>query len=217
VSAPAVAGLQPKEGTVSKPDPFRHPQPSRKKQAAVGERLGRLLAQRGLGWRDLAHRTGFSETLLARLADGSWQPPLGALWKVANAIDVRLSALFDFGHAEDQMVMPAEQIPRFEAPDGHFLSQPLAAFQAGQGFEFYRAELAVAAIHEFAAHPPHTHENLAVHAGSIEVVVGREAPLILAAGDCMRFLADVPHAYRNVGPVPAVLYMVLGYAGLEAI
>jgi XRE family transcriptional regulator, regulator of sulfur utilization len=33
----------------------------------------------------------------------------------------------------------------------------------------------------------------------------------LDEGDAMDFLADVPHSYRNLGVVPAVVYLVMSY------
>jgi hypothetical protein len=33
----------------------------------------------------------------------------------------------------------------------------------------------------------------------------------LDEGDAVDFLADVPHSYRNLGVVPAVLYLVMSY------
>jgi XRE family transcriptional regulator, regulator of sulfur utilization len=42
-------------------------------------------------------------------------------------------------------------------------------------------------------------------------VVGKEPAVQLDEGDAVDFLADVPHSYRNLGVVPAVLYLVMSY------
>ena len=47
--------------------------------------------------------------------------------------------------------------------------------------------------------------------GSVEVTVGREPAHLLHKGDTISFPADLAHAYRNLGDVPALLYLVMTY------
>ena len=61
------------------------------------------------------------------------------------------------------------------------------------------------------AHAPGTKENIVVAQGSVEIIVGNEPAVQLDEGDAVDFLADVPHSYRNLGVVPAVLYLVMSY------
>ena len=61
------------------------------------------------------------------------------------------------------------------------------------------------------AHAPGTKENIVVAKGSVEIIVGKEPAVQLDEGDAIDFLADVPHSYRNLGVVPAVLYLVMSY------
>jgi mannose-6-phosphate isomerase-like protein (cupin superfamily) len=78
--------------------------------------------------------------------------------------------------------------------------------------ELYSMRLAAGASEEVSGQPPGTTEHLAVHEGSVEVevAVGAErAPL--GPGDAVLFEADRPHAYRNIGTVDAVLYLVMSY------
>ena len=57
---------------------------------------------------------------------------------------------------------------------------------------------------------PGTTENLAVTQGTVEVEVsGRKEKL--GPGDSIVFGAGVPHAYRNHGPVDALMYLVMSY------
>ena len=54
-------------------------------------------------------------------------------------------------------------------------------------------------------------ELLVCTAGTVEIDVGGDTHK-LEAGDSILFEADSPHAYRNVGRVEAVMYLVMTYA-----
>jgi mannose-6-phosphate isomerase-like protein (cupin superfamily) len=61
------------------------------------------------------------------------------------------------------------------------------------------------------AHAPGTRENLIVEQGTVEIVAGRDRPITLTEGDAILFEADVPHSYRNLGSIEAVIYLVMTY------
>lgn len=54
-------------------------------------------------------------------------------------------------------------------------------------------------------------KNLIVVSGEVEIKVGSDTYL-LAAKDAILFQADVPHVYRNVSNVTALMYLVMCYA-----
>jgi len=60
-------------------------------------------------------------------------------------------------------------------------------------------------------HPPGTTENIIVTTGAVQIAV-EGIVHHLQSGDAIFFAADVPHAYRNVGPVDAVMYLVMSYS-----
>ena len=183
--------------------------------ARIGRRLEQLLATRGITIAELSQRSGIATSVLTQITQGAWQPTIDVAWKIANAIDVRFGALLPRQHPGDFVLTRAEHNPVFTSPDGRFTSQPLSPYSCDQPFEFYRAELAPGAAHAFAAHPPRTIEHLTVHAGTVEIAIGRESPQVLGPGDWLRYLADVPHRYRALGDDPVLLYIVLSYAGLD--
>ena len=136
--------------------------------------------------------------------------------KIANALGVRISALLSPGAAPEFALFRASETRRFTSRDGGFQSRVLSPSSSGSPVEFYGITLAPGAQQRFEAHAPRTAENLTVHSGSIEIVVGREPARRLDAGDSIYFLADVPHSYRNLGEVSAELYLVMTYWGLPA-
>lgn len=189
---------------ISRPDDASAPSP-------VGKRLAQLLQRKGVSVADLAARTGLEVAALTKVVDGRWYPTVDVLWKVANALDVRLASLLAFGYESDFALTRSADAPRFQSRDGGLVSRTLSPFQCGRPFEFYGIELAPGVHHRFEAHPPRTFENLTVHSGSVELTVGREPPRALGPGDWTQFQADVPHSYRNLGHEKASLYLVVSY------
>lgn len=177
----------------------------------IGKRLSQLLERKGVDVPGLAARTGLSETALAKVVEGHWFPTVDVLWKIANALDVRLASLLAYGYQKDFALTRSADAPRFQSRDGGFVSRALSPFQCGRPFEFYGIELAPGVQQRFEAHPPRTFENLTVHAGRIELTLGREPPRVLGPGDFAQFQADVPHSYRNIGEEAASLYLVVYY------
>lgn len=177
----------------------------------VSKRLTQLLERKGVTVSDLSARTGLELASLQKVVSGQWFPTVDVLWKIANALDVRLTSLLAFGYESDFALTRSADAPRFQSRDGGFVSRTLSPFQCGRPFEFYGLELAPRFQQRFEAHPPRTFENLTVHSGNVELIVGRDPPRLLGAGDWAQFQADVPHSYRNLGSEVASLYLVIYY------
>lgn len=177
----------------------------------IGKRLSQLLLRKGVDLPALAARTGLAPASLARIIDGARSPTVDVLWKIANALDVRLASLLAYGYQSDFALTRRADAPRFQSHDGGFVSRALSPFQCERPFEFYSVDLAPGVQQRFEAHPPRTFENLTVHAGSIALTVGREPPRLLGPGDWVQFQADVPHSYHNPGAETASLYLVVYY------
>lgn len=77
--------------------------------------------------------------------------------------------------------------------------------------EFYELHLAPNSLEEADPHPVGTTENLVVTSGELELTAGK-ARHRLQQGDAIFFEADVPHAYRNPGNTPLIMYLVMSYA-----
>lgn len=182
----------------------------------VSRRLDALLGEHGLNTAKLAGISGIDETVLDRILSGHTEPTVDLLWKIANAMGVRISALLSPSTSQDFALLRAAETRRFTSSDGGFQSRVLSPLAAQTPVEFYGITLAPNAQHRFDAHAPRTAENLTVHSGAVEIVVGREPPRRLDAGDSIYFLADVPHSYRNLTGKPAHIYLVMTYSGLPA-
>ena len=102
------------------------------------------------------------------------------------------------------------QAQRIGSSGGAFYSRAsIHLFQ--RPVEFYHVTVGPSHIERAEAHAPGTKENIVIAQGSVEIIVGKEPAVQLDEGDGVDFLADVPHSYRNLGVVPAVLYLVMSY------
>ena len=178
---------------------------------AVGVNLRRLRSKRGLSLERLAQKSGVSRAMLSQIELGQSAPTINLLWKIACSLGVTFSALITRGADVAPRVLSAASAKRLTNHDGSFSSRALFPFGEPRRNEFYELRLKVGGEEVAEPHAPGTGENLVVTAGSVEISVAA-ADYTLKTGDAILFMADVPHAYRNIGPVEAVMYLVMTYA-----
>jgi transcriptional regulator with XRE-family HTH domain len=182
----------------------------------VGANLRRLRGERGLSLEGLARLCGVSRAMLGQIELGQSAPTINVLWKIARALDLPFSALLTASSpAPGTRVIKARQTKRLTSHDGAFSSRALFPLDEPRRVEFYELELKKGGVEEAHPHAPGTREHLAVTKGDVEITVDGVVHA-LAAGDAILFDADVAHAYRNVGDVDALLYLVMTYIAPRA-
>ncbi|RJF88971.1 helix-turn-helix domain-containing protein [Oleomonas cavernae] len=182
--------------------------------ATVARNLKRLRTRQGLSLERLAARSGVSRSMLGQVELGRSAPTINILWKIARALGVPFSGLTTAVGEGGTVVLRAERAKSLSSRDGRFVSRALFPFMGERKTEFYELRLAFQG-HELAdAHAPGTVENLVVSRGRIEIAVADKL-FELNPGDSIRFEADVPHAYRNVGREDAVMYLVMTYVDAQ--
>jgi transcriptional regulator with XRE-family HTH domain len=179
---------------------------------AVGANLRRLRSKRGLSLERLAQRASVSRAMLSQIELGQSAPTINVLWRISRALGVTFSALITRGSDVGPRVLSPATAKLLTNHDGTFTSRAL--FPVGEPrrrSEFYELRIKVAGRELAEPHAAGTTENLVVAAGAVEISVA-STDYRLHKGDAIQFTADVPHAYRNVGQVEAVLYLVMSYA-----
>ena len=185
--------------------------PIEKLGAIVAERLQRLINRKGRTYEKIADLSGLDVAELRRIGRGEDAPTIAHLWRIANALGVPFGSLIASKESSTLLVMRKIETPALRSGDGGFVSRALYPYDSQRPIEFYHVMIGPSHIERSEAHPPGTKETLVVAKGSIEIVVGREPPVQLDEGDAVDFLADVPHSYRNLGVVPAAIYLVMSY------
>ena len=177
----------------------------------VGSNLRRLRTRRGLSLERLAQISGVSRAMLGQIELGQSAPTINVLWKIARALEVTFSALISARTQSGALVLRSSESKILTSKDRTFSSRALFPFDEPRRVEFYELRLAAGSVEDADGHPPGTSENLVCTAGTIEIDVSGDTHK-LEAGDSILFEADTPHAYRNVGRIEAVMYLVMTYA-----
>ena len=177
----------------------------------VGQNLRRLRTRRGLSLERLAQISGVSRAMLGQIELGQSAPTINVLFKISRALEVTFSALISTRSQAGALVLRSNDSKILASKDRTFSSRALFPFDAPRRVEFYELRLAAGTTDEADAHLPGTVENLVCTAGTVEIDVSGETHR-LETGDSILFEADSPHAYRNVGKIEAVMYLVMTYA-----
>jgi transcriptional regulator with XRE-family HTH domain len=188
-----------------------HPAAGNDLTPVLGANLRRLRSRRNLSLEKLARISGVSRAMLGQIELGQSAPTVNVLWKIGTALEVPFSALITSRPTASFHVMRADQAKRLASSDGSFVSRALFPFDEPRRVEFYELRLAPGGVERADAHPPGTVENLVVSRGSLELETGAGNHL-LGPGDAVVFEADAPHAYKNVGDVETIMYLVMTYA-----
>ncbi len=176
----------------------------------VASRLHQLRNSRQLTLEQLARSSGVSRAMLWQVEQGRSAPSIKVLSRVADALDVPVTAFLEPHGGNTAIVLRQTEAKRLSSGDGLCVSRALFPFSGAHDVEFYEVHLAAGAIESADPHPPGTHENLVVAQGCVEIEVG-ELGHALGTGDALYFSADVRHVYRNVGQDAALLYLVVSH------
>jgi transcriptional regulator with XRE-family HTH domain len=179
--------------------------------AIVGRNLRNLRIKRGHSLERLAKLSGVSRAMLGQIETGKSAPTISLLWKVATALGVPFSNLLVAETSSGTALLRSEDAKILSSKDGRFTTRALFPFSAERKVEFYELRIAPHHRENAEAHAPGTRENLVLVHGAVEISVQGSRPVALSQGDALVFDADVPHAYRNLGPTEAGLYLVMTY------
>ncbi|MFD3516690.1 helix-turn-helix domain-containing protein [Streptomyces sp. NPDC058657] len=166
--------------------------------AGIGHRIRELRTARGLTLSELALRAGIGKATLSGLEAGTRNPTLETLYAVTGRLGVPLAELLTEG--------PREPL-HGDSVTGELLevfADPAATT------ELYRLRIRPGRVQTSPAHPPGTTEYLTVYEG-VARVGPKDAPLRVAAGEHVRWAADVPHVYAAEGDTEVVASLVIRY------
>lgn len=177
--------------------------------AVVSQNIKNARKQRNLTLDGASAATGVSRSMLAQIEKGEANPTISVIWKIAKGYKMPFTALVASDSGETQVVKAASIEPFVES-DGKYLNYPIFGFDGRKDFEIYRIEILKGGFLKAEAHLDGTQEYITVFAGDIEISVA-DQKYELHTGDSIRFTADVPHSYRNIGEKDVELSMILYY------
>lgn len=176
--------------------------------ADLGDRLRVLRRQRQLTLKAMSDRTGLSEGFLSQVERGHSEPSIASVRKIAAALGIQVSALFD----EDDGTRPAvlHKVER----DGFRLDlgtsrKYLLTRRPLRNLEIFVVEVDPG---EATGPEPYVHGDseefvLVLKGTAVVQVGGRSYPL--QEGDCIDYPSSLPHTATNPGPGVAELLFTI--------
>lgn len=174
-------------------------------EVELGPRLRTLRAGRGLTLRAAAALAGVTPGALSQIENGRNSPSVSTLKKILSALGTSLGAFFspDQGPLRSGFVFRAsELVPVVSAKGLKFVGLPGSA--SSRALQLMRETYAPGADTGEEAYAHEGEEGGFCLSGAIEITVaGRRE--ILGPGDAYYYASKLPHRWRNVGRVPAVV------------
>lgn len=172
----------------------------------VGARIRALRSERDLSLRGLADQSGVSANAISRIERGESSPTVSSLHRLARALGVHITQLFDAGPERATVVMRSQERPRSRVEG--VVVESLGTGLRGQRLGPFLMTLmpGTSAGGQAVSHPGE--EFAYCVEGEVEYRVGEEW-YRLSPGDSLLFRATQPHAWRNPGTEQAVLLLVI--------
>ena len=184
------------------------------KELDLGGKIRELRLKRRMTLKDISERTGFSTALLSQIENNIVSPPISTLWKIAQALDVKLTYFFQQSPIEQQdyfIVRRGQGKPVFRQESRYSITY----FSLGYGKEGRKMD---PFLIEFSGREeptePWGHEGeefLYVLKGRMELTYGDKV-IILEEGDSIYYDSRVSH--KAEAPEGTVVLAVL-YRGAK--
>ena len=196
LDTPAVRAAEPRTDIA----PFTPCDPS---PAELGRRIKLMRVSRGLTLKDLEVRGGISATHVSEIERGKASPTVGALGRIARALDLRPATLVEPRMLPEVTVMRASERASRRVQWGAASLEAVA--DPVQGALLSAQIMTLPMGREPALSHRHEGEEwVTVLSGVAEIRVEGTA-YVLREGDSLHFRAYRPHGYWNLASNPAVL------------
>jgi len=163
----------------------------------LGRRIKAVRVERGLTLKEVEARSGVSMTHTSQIERGKTSPTIGALEKLARALDKTLPFFVEDRAVNDVSIVRKDERSRVRHERNGVQVETLTAGITGGDLQFFH--IAFADGGKETKRREHEGEECAVVIrGTIEVCVGDERHT-LRAGDSIHFNARAPHSIRNAG------------------
>jgi transcriptional regulator with XRE-family HTH domain len=164
----------------------------------IGEKVRELREKKGLSLQDMANRTGYTSALLSQVENHLISPPLGALIKIAKALEVKVGTFFgEEPRASCAIVRRDERkhISRFASKEGvsyGYSYESLGFDKKDRQMEPFLVTLEPATVKSEKLSTHDGEEFIFVLEGEMEAILGGHKD-VLHAGDSIYYDSTIPH------------------------
>lgn len=174
--------------------------------------LKSLRQKRGWSLDTASQKTGVSKAMLGQIEREESSPTIATLWKIASGFNVSFSSFVeDSSSAGDLILQRSGHLKQMHPADDKIRIMPLFAYDEVLKFEVFIIELLPGCEHLSPPHQAGVIEHVISTSGAIEVLVNGSWHR-LQKNEGLRFQADQPHGYRNVGRVKAIFQDLIHYS-----
>ena len=180
----------------------------------VGEKVRELRERGGLSLQEMAERTGFSSALLSQIENHMISPPLGALIKIAKALEVRVGTFLGEDPQEPFSIVRKQErkhISRFASKEGvsyGYSYESLGFDKKDRHMEPFLIQLEPATVKSEKLSTHDGEEFIFILEGEMEVFLGTHKD-VLYAGDCIYYDSSMPHKVQCHGEIPTKILAVI--------
>lgn len=179
---------------------------TRQAEPNVGQRIRELREQQGLSLRTLADKCGLSINAISRIERGANSPTVSSLHRLAMALEVPITELFNIHGRETTIYTPAGTEARNESDN--MVIENLGSGLYNQQLEPFRiiTQSKSGNFDDPITHPGQEFVHLI--SGNLEYKIGDET-FTLNPGDSLLFEASQPHRWHNHGDTSAQMVIVI--------
>ncbi len=180
----------------------------------VGEKIRELREQKGFSLQEMAARTGYSSALLSQIENHMISPPLGAMIKIAKALELKVGALFgEAPHEPFTIVRKNERkrTSRFASKEGvsyGYSYESLGFDKKDRHMEPFLVTLEPAMLKSEMLSSHEGEEFIFILEGEMEAILGNHRD-VLYAGDCIYYDSSIPHKVQCHGDAPAKILAMI--------
>lgn len=166
----------------------------------LGRRIRRIRQEKNLTLKEIEAKVRVSATHISEIERGKTSPTIGALERIATALDVPPSHLIDIPPLADFSPRHRKDLPAVHLKDGAVRLEGVTHRDAVSDLSIFFATIeGNGVVDPVAGH--RGEEFCYVLDGFLEVTVDGQ-PHVLRRGDSIHFKASQPHHIRNLSPDP---------------
>jgi quercetin dioxygenase-like cupin family protein len=151
---------------------------------------------------DLAARSGVSKGMLSQVEQARTNPSVATICRLATALGVSVASLVEAPEGPSVRVVRADEgVTLWTGGQAQSAAKLMVGSGTSQQVELWDVRMLPGDGYASEGHPSGTRELLLVLDGELTMELDGTAYKV-AAGDAIGFVADIPHAYRNLGDAP---------------
>jgi transcriptional regulator with XRE-family HTH domain len=180
----------------------------------VGEKIRELREKKGFSLQDMANRTGYTSALLSQVENHFISPPLGALIKIAKALEVKVGTFFgEEPRASCAIVRRDERkhISRYASKEGvsyGYSYESLGFDKKDRQMEPFLIALEPATVKSEKLSTHDGEEFIFVLEGEMEAILGGHKD-VLHPGDSIYYDSTIPHKVQCHRDIPTKILAVI--------